>query len=76
VSWSNGKGEREKAWSFHVFPVVSVWSYHPGHVRWRALGAGFGYEEETRGKDKRREVMVLGMKFDPDGGKSPDAPHG
>jgi hypothetical protein len=46
-----------------LFPLFSIWSYHPGHIRWRALIAGFGYEEDKQPDKTRSEVMILGMKF-------------
>lgn len=44
VSWSNGKDNQ--AWSFHVFPFYSSWSYHPEHIKWRVLFGALGYERE------------------------------
>jgi hypothetical protein len=61
VSWSVGKGAHTGAWSFHVPPFFSVWSYHPGHIKWRAMMYGIGYEREG----DSRQYMALGVKTKP-----------
>ena len=65
ISWSVGKGDEADAWSFHVFPFFSAWSYHPGHFKWRALLFAAGYEREER-KDlpPKEQWMFLGIKTD------------
>ncbi len=56
ISWS--KSKVDLAWSFHVFPFASVWSFHPDHVRWRALLGALGYERER----DVEQWMVLGIR--------------
>lgn len=65
ISWTNGKGAQSQAWSFHVFPFFSMWSYHPGHFKWRALLFAAGYEVEERdGKAPKEQWMFFGLKTD------------
>ncbi len=65
ISWTKGKGAQEQAWSFHVFPFFSMWSYHPGHFKWRALLFAAGYEvEEREGKAPKEQWMFFGLKSD------------
>ena len=61
VSWSRGRGAQEQAWSFHLVPALSVWSYHPEHIKWRALIAAFGYERER----DTEQLMFFGVKTEP-----------
>jgi len=61
VSWSRGRGDQAQAWSFHLVPAFSVWSYHPEHLKWRALIAAFGYEREH----DTEQLMFFGVKTEP-----------
>jgi hypothetical protein len=62
VSWSRGRGEQAQAWSFHVVPFASVWSYHPDHIKWRALLFVAGYEREY----DKRQILIMGVKSEPE----------
>ncbi|MCP4499135.1 MAG: hypothetical protein GY822_04100 [Deltaproteobacteria bacterium] len=60
LAWSVGKEGRPPSWSFHVFPFFGISSYHPGHLKWRALLFAFGYERDQ----DREQIMIFGAKMD------------
>jgi hypothetical protein len=46
VAFSRGKGDHAAAWSTHLGPLLSLYSYHANHFRWKALMGVLGYERE------------------------------
>ncbi len=44
--WSRGQTERGESWSYHLFPLVDVESYHPDHLRWQVLTGALGRERQ------------------------------
>ena len=36
-----------KSWSFHLFPLFDLVSYHPKHFLWQVLGGLVGHESQA-----------------------------